>query len=179
MNHQKNETKAVVFLLFASVLILVFLFWWIYGKQPVEVQSSWVNLLPFLNALMNSLTAVFLIFSFRAIKRKNIILHRNLIFSALGASAIFLISYLLYHHYHGDTKFLREEPLIRYTYFTILISHILLSIVQIPCILLTLYYAFSGNVIKHKMFAKFTFPIWLYVSVTGVLVFYFVNYLNK
>jgi putative membrane protein len=97
---------------------------------------------------------------------------------ATFTSALFLVSYIAYHHFHGDSKFL-AQGWIRPVYFTILISHILLSVVQVPLILTTLYLAYSKNFVKHKKIAKITFPIWLYVSVTGVLIFIILKWFNE
>ncbi len=96
---------------------------------------------------------------------------------ALGSSAIFLVSYLTYHYFHGDTRFL-GAGVVRIFYFSILISHIIFSIVQVPLILLTLWFAHNQNWIKHKQTAKITFPIWLFVSFSGILVFTFLKIYN-
>ena len=90
--------------------------------------------------------------------------------SALGFSAAFLVSYLIYHTFHGDTRFL-GEGWIRPIYFFILISHVMLSAVMLPLILTSLYFAFSGRFNLHPKVARITLPIWLYVSITGVVVY--------
>ena len=90
--------------------------------------------------------------------------------SALGLSAAFLVSYLIYHTFHGDTPFL-GEGWIRPVYFFILISHVGLSAVMLPLILITLYFALTGKLNLHPKVARYTLPLWLYVSVTGVLVY--------
>jgi putative membrane protein len=90
--------------------------------------------------------------------------------SALASSGVFLVSYVTYHAYHGDSTFLGQGA-VRPIYFAILISHILLSVVALPLVLSTVYLSLSGRFAVHRRLARWTFPIWLYVSVTGVVVF--------
>lgn len=97
--------------------------------------------------------------------------------SATLSSALFLVCYIIYHSYQGDTKFL-AEGLIRPVYFFILISHILLSMVAVPLVLLTLWFAITQRFTSHKKIARWTFPIWLYVSVTGILVYFVLHNFN-
>ena len=172
---QLTDKTAISFIILLSVIICAFLIWWIYFKATPTDVASWVFQLPTLNASLNFLTSLFLVAGFVSIKRGYKVIHRNLMLLATLTSAFFLISYLTYHHFHGDTLF-QGVGAIRYLYFSILVSHILLSIIQIPCILTTLYFAFCGNFEKHKKIARWTFPIWLYVSLTGVLIFFFLNY---
>jgi putative membrane protein len=162
-----------------SFAILAFLTWLIYFKPGADLSGeiSWVNSLPALNALLNSLTSIFLVTGLIFIKKNKIDWHKRAMFAATGTSALFLISYITYHHFHGDTKFV-AIGLIRPIYFGVLISHILLSVVQVPLILSTLYLAFTKNFQKHKIVARITFPIWLYVSMTGILIFIFLKFFN-
>ena len=101
----------------------------------------------------------------------------QLIFAALGSSTLFFISYVVYHTFHGDTKFAGVGA-IRPVYFLILISHILLSAVVVPMILTSLYLALSGKFLIHRRVARFTFPVWLYVSATGVAIFVMLKVYN-
>lgn len=161
-----------------SSAVIGFLFWLIYFKTGASVgDSGWVSSLPVVNAFLNALTAIFLISGYCAIKLNDRKLHTKLMLTATLTSACFLLSYVTYHHYQGDTKFL-AQGVIRPIYFFILITHILLSIVQVPLILTTLYLAFTQKFQKHKKVARFTFPIWLYVSVTGVLIFMILKWFN-
>lgn len=161
-----------------SAAVIGFLFWLIYFKTGANVGAGgWVSYLPALNAFLNALTAIFLISGYSAIKLNDRSLHTRLMIAATVTSACFLLSYVTYHHYQGDTKFL-ATGLIRPIYFFILITHILLSIVQVPLILITLYLAAVKNFTKHRKFAVVTFPIWLYVSVTGVLIFGILRFFN-
>lgn len=162
-----------------SFAVLAFLFWLIYFKPSAASEGiySWVDLLPALNAFLNTLTSIFLITGYTFIKQNKITWHKRAMYSATVTSAFFLLSYVAYHHYHGDTKFV-GIGMIRPVYFGILISHILLSVVQVPLILTTLYLAMTKKFIKHKKIARITFPIWLYVSVTGVLIFILLKWFN-
>lgn len=161
-----------------SAVIFAFLVWWIYAKETASSEGlTWVASLPYLNSFLNSLTAILLCFGISAIRKGHKDLHRNIMISAGIVSALFLVSYLTYHHFQGDTKFM-GTGIVRPIYFFILISHIILSMVQVPLILGTFYLAFTKKWATHKKVAKITFPIWLYVSVTGVLVFIFLKYLQ-
>lgn len=162
-----------------SAGVIAFLFWLIYFKTGAQFDATgWVSYLPGLNACLNAMTATLLISGYVAIKGNDLRLHKILMISATVMSACFLVSYISYHHFHGDTKFLATGP-IRPIYFSILISHILLSIVQVPLILTTLYLAYVKNFARHKKFARITFPIWLYVSITGVLIFIILKWYNQ
>jgi putative membrane protein len=174
-----NSEKTVFSIIgIASAGVIAFLFWLIYFKTGAEVNSTgWVHNLPALNAILNAITAIFLVTGYVLIKRNHRNLHTKAMLVATTSSALFLISYITYHHYQGDTKFL-GVGIIRPIYFGILISHILLSIVQVPLILSTLYLAAVKNFTKHRKFARITFPIWLYVSVTGVLIFVILKSFN-
>lgn len=178
-NSNENSLRPIWFSISGiSLVIFAFLVWWIYGKETADSSGmAWVSALPYLNSGLNSLTAILLCFGVSAIRKGKKDLHRNIMITAGVVSALFLISYLTYHHFQGDTKF-TGTGLIRPIYFAILISHVILSMVQVPLILGTFYLAFTKKWATHKKVAKFTFPIWLYVSVTGVLVFIFLKFLQ-
>lgn len=175
LTNQDKKAQTVIFII--SLLVFAFLIWLIYFKPVPEARYSWVAYLPFVNAIFNTITAMLLIFGYKAIKAGDKKLHKSFMMGAAFSSALFLISYITYHHFQGDTKFLAQGT-VRYVYFFILITHVLLSIVQVPLIFLTFYHAFKANWSWHKKLAKVTFPIWLYVSVTGVLVFIFLRMFN-
>jgi putative membrane protein len=153
-----------------SAAIATFLIWLIYFKGRV-VGPEWIAELPALNAFLNSLSAICLIFGYINIRRRNRVVHMRFMLSASGFSALFLVSYITYHYFHGDTKF-PAHGWIRPVYFVILVSHISLSMVALPLILATLWWALRSQFRFHKKIARWTFPIWLYVSVTGVIVFF-------
>lgn len=161
-----------------SVLVLTFLAWLIYFNTGVSTKANWVSFLPEVNASLNFITTCLLIAGFVFIKKQKREAHIKTMLLATATSGLFLISYIVYHHFQGDTKFL-AQGLIRPVYFLILISHIVLSIGLVPLVFSTLYHAFSKNYLKHKKFAKVTFPIWVYVSITGVLIYLFLNLFNN
>lgn len=159
-----------------SVVAILFLFWLIYGNEGSNRYD--VGYLAAVNAGLNATSAFCLVAGFVAIKRKNWRVHRNFMLSALGFSALFLVSYIIYHTFHGDSHFQGTGP-IRSFYFFILISHILLSVAALPMILVTVGLSLTRRFKIHKKWARFTFPIWTYVSVTGVLVFFLLKYFGQ
>jgi putative membrane protein len=167
------DRNAQKFINIFSGVALFFLAWLIFFKTPEAVGSYplWINNLNTVNAFLNFCSTLSLIAGFLFIKRKNEALHKKCMLVAFTFSALFLISYITYHHFHGDTKFAGPLTLKPY-YFGLLISHILLSIMALPMVLTTFYWALSGNKEQHKKLARVTFPIWLYVSVTGVVIYF-------
>jgi putative membrane protein len=131
---------------------------------------EYISSLPHLNAILNTTSAILLLIGYSFIKRGNINAHRNCQIAAIVTSALFLISYLTYHYYHGDTKF-PGQGIVRPFYFAVLISHVLLAIVILPLVIVTVVRALRGDFVRHRRIARWTFPLWLYVSVTGVIVY--------
>ena len=131
---------------------------------------EFIPYLPHVNAFLNATSAVLLIAGYRFIRSLRVDAHRKCQVSAVITSTLFLISYLTYHYYHGDTRFL-GQGIVRPFYFTILITHVILAIVIVPLVLVTVYRAARGDFIRHKKIARWTLPLWLYVSVTGVIVY--------
>ncbi|WPU63810.1 DUF420 domain-containing protein [Peredibacter starrii] len=127
--------------------------------------------LPSLNAFLNTIAGVLLLIGYIAIKQGKRELHKKLMFSALVVSAAFLTSYLIYH-YHVPSKKFPDLGWIKTVYFLILFPHIILAAVMVPMILKTFWHAFREEWESHKKIAKITFPIWMYVSVTGVIVYF-------
>lgn len=157
-----------------SFLALAFLFWLIYLRQGAgagEGMSPIFSYLPAVNATLNATTAAFLVRGWFAIRAGDRSLHSFCMKTAFIVSALFLACYILYHSAHGDTPF-PGQGWIRPLYFFILISHILLSMAVLPMILGTFFFALSSRLETHRKWARFTLPIWLYVSLTGVLVFF-------
>ena len=126
--------------------------------------------LPALNAGLNAASAFLIILGFILIKQRAWTGHALCMISAMVTSTLFLAFYLLYHFHHGSTPF-PGKGWIRSLYFTILISHTILAVVIVPLVLITFYYALKGRFEKHVPLARWTFPIWLYVSVTGVVIY--------
>ncbi len=129
-----------------------------------------LSFFPPIYAAINGLTAILLILAVRAIKKGNRALHEKLMTSAIGCSVVFLLMYVAYHMTAEATKF-GGEGVIRYVYFFLLITHIALSIIIIPLVLFTYVRALSSQFDRHKKLARITFPLWLYVAVTGVIVY--------
>lgn len=138
-------------------------------RQKVDL-GAWTKALPHLNGIINSLTTILLLAGYYQIKRKNIQAHRRLMTAAFVLGSLFLVFYVLYHLSNDSTPF-GGEGVIRYIYFFLLVSHILLSIVVVWFVLRAVYYAFSGQIPAHKRVVKWAYPIWLYVSITGVVVY--------
>ena len=133
---------------------------------------EWVSALPAVNATLNAAATVLLVSAYVAIRRGNRELHRKLMLSACSLSVLFLISYLVYHHNSGMTKFL-GTGLSRTVYFLILFTHIPLAAIVVPLAATTLFWGLTERFDRHRRIARWTFPIWLYVSITGVLVYFF------
>ena len=133
-----------------------------------------LTMLPPIYAGINGLTALVLIVAVIAIKNKNRKLHENLMKFAIALSVMFLVMYVAYHMTSDSTEF-GGEGAIKYIYYFILITHILLSVVIIPFVLITYVRAITNNIERHKKVAKITFPLWLYVAVTGVVVYFMIS----
>jgi uncharacterized membrane protein YozB (DUF420 family) len=126
--------------------------------------------LPHLNACLNGTSAILLITGYTFIRSRNVNAHRTCQIAALVVSLLFLASYLTYHYHHGATRF-QGTGLVRPIYFTVLTSHTILAIVIVPLVILTFARAFRGDFSKHRRIARITLPLWLYVSITGVIVY--------
>jgi putative membrane protein len=137
---------------------------------------DYISFLPHLNAVLNSTSALLLVNGFRFIRRGQIKAHRNCQLTALFTSMLFLISYLTYHYHHGATRF-TGQGLVRPFYFILLTSHTILAVVIVPLIMITIYRAARGDFIRHRNIARWTLPLWLYVSVTGVIVYFMLYHL--
>lgn len=140
------------------------------GHQPGRPWSAEVAALPALNASLNATSAVLLTAGWVAIRRRRIPLHRACMLSACVVSTLFLVSYVTYHYLAGSRPF-TGQGWVRWAYFPILVSHIVLAAAMVPFVLTTVYRALSGDLVRHVRIARFTLPVWLYVSVTGVVVY--------
>ncbi|WJJ96764.1 DUF420 domain-containing protein [Algibacter luteus] len=140
----------------------------------VKIDVELPVFLPPIYAGINALTAFVLVMAFVAIQKKKIKLHERLIKFAIALSVLFLLMYITYHMTSDSTKF-GGEGITKYLYYFILITHILLSILVIPFVLITYVRAITNNIEKHKKIAKITFPLWLYVAITGVVVFIMIS----
>lgn len=140
----------------------------------VKIPGYDFSFLPPIYAAINGLTAILLTSAVIAIKNKNRILHERLMKTCMFLSAVFLVLYVAYHITSDSTPY-GGEGTIRYVYFFILVTHIILSIVVVPLVLFTYLRAWRGDFVKHRALAKFTFPVWLYVAVTGVIVYWMIS----
>lgn len=153
-----------------SAVAVALLGWILVLRDPPAGDSAALSFMPAVNASMNALSASCLVLGGIAIRMRRIPVHRGFMLSALGFSAVFLVGYLAYHFVHGDTHYPEGAPL-RTFYLALLASHVILSIVCFPMVLITFGLAFRNQLARHRKIAKWTLPIWLYVSVTGVAVF--------
>jgi putative membrane protein len=133
--------------------------------------------LPALNATLNGLSAILLGTGFAFIRSGQVVRHRACMIGAFVFSVAFLVSYVVYHAQHGSTPF-PGRGWTRPAYFTLLVSHVLLAMTVVPLALVTLYRAVKGDFTRHRRIARVTFPIWMYVSVTGVLIYVVLYHLN-
>lgn len=169
-----QRSNPLPWILAVSAAVVGFLVWWIYFKTTATSEAAWISLLPAANATFNTFCACCLLAGYAAIRRGDKKRHRQFMLAAVTLSILFFASYLTYHHFHGDTQF-PGQGWVRPVYFSILISHILLSITVIPMVLSTLFFARTKRFSSHKKIARWTLPIWLYVSVTGVAIFFFLS----
>lgn len=143
-------------------------------KDDSNEIKPWLYSLPFYNAIINTLTSILMISGVYFIKKSKVQYHKMAMVAAFLLGCIFLIFYVIYHSNAPSTKF-GGEGIIRYVYFFFLLSHILLAFVVVPLILSAIYFAVSSKIEKHKKIVKYTFPVWLYVSVTGVIVYLMIS----
>ncbi len=159
------------------VSIVVFLCVLLLNQQVFpkpDTIPSFVKILPKLNAIINGLCSVLLMLSLYFIKQKNILWHKRINITTFLLSSLFLISYILFHYLGHETKFPVDHPM-RTFYLIILITHIILAASVLPLVLLSFYFGLKMEVTKHKKLVRWTFPIWLYVTVSGVLVYLMIS----
>jgi putative membrane protein len=165
---EKKYNKLIVILSVTIPIVVALLF----GIKIPNVEP--LTFLPPIYATINGITAIILITAFIAIKNKNFVLHKNLMTTAILFSVVFLVLYVAYHMTSDSTKF-GGDGAIKYVYYFVLLTHILLSIIVIPFVLITYVRGITNNIEKHKKIARITFPLWLYVAVSGVLVYIMIS----
>jgi len=170
-----------------SILIPIVVAVLIYLPPSARLELIDTNFLPHLNGMLNSATAVSLLVSLTAILNNKKELHKNANLAAFGLSAVFLVSYILYHYttmptLYGDTDHNQVLSAIekqaatgRTVYLSLLLSHIVLAIAVVPLVLFSMYFSFTGQFAKHKRLSRFTWPVWFYVAVTGVVVYWLIR----
>src|SRR5277367_6729853 len=171
---QTNQRAVLGSIFVVSAAAVTFLLWLLYLHHAPAQFAGRLVFLPALNAVLNGLSAIALCTGFYFIKKRDRKAHRTSMLLAFGFSSLFLISYIVNHALHGDTHF-PGHGAVRVIYLSLLASHIFLSVVALPLVLTTFYFSLSGRFAMHRRIARFTFPIWLYVSITGVIVFAFLK----
>jgi len=167
VDFEKKYNKLIVALSIAIPLVVVVLF-----GVKLDVKPLWF--LPPIYATINGITAILLVWAVLSIRKGNRKLHERLVKIAIGCSALFLAMYVAYHMTSDSTPY-GGHGTIRYVYYFILLTHILLSIVVIPFVLITYARGISENFVKHRKIAKITFSLWLYVAITGVIVYLMIS----
>lgn len=170
---KKNDRKAKQLIYTFSVII--FLLIAALGRTRLNVDVGFdIHIFAAINAVINSIVTVLLVVALIAVKQRKLVLHKNVMLAAMWLSVLFLISYVAHHLLAGDTRF-GGEGAIRYLYFFILITHIVLAAVILPFILFTAYRALIGEYEIHKKIARVTWPIWFYVSLTGPVIYLMIS----
>jgi putative membrane protein len=188
MLQTKTENKSIWLIAILSIAIPVVVAILLFMPEKVNIEGNWIRTLPHLNGILNTGTALALIFGFIAVKKKELVAHRNAMVIAFILGSLFLISYVIYHSGADSTIYgdINRDGILsdsekailgnsRYIYLIILLSHIALATIVVPFVLLALYHAYSNNLVKHKKIVKFTLPIWFYVSVSGVIVYLMIS----
>ena len=174
---QAKMTDKLAFRVVMVVSILVFLLVVLLNERLITPPSQFPNFiyrLPLLNACINGCCSILLMLSYRAIRGGNISLHKKLNLTAFGLSALFLISYVNYHFFVGHTSYAGEGIMV-VVYKTVLLTHIVLAALVLPLILMSFWYGLKDQRAKHKRLVKWSFPVWLYVTISGVLVYLMIS----
>lgn len=171
MLKERNYTPIIITLTIVINAVIALLFF--IPKKDTAISFD-VTILPRLNAIFNSFTFIFLLAALFFILRKNVKMHRNFIFAAFTTTTLFLITYLTYHYIAPSTSY-GGEGILKNIYYFILISHISLAPIVVALALFSLVWGLTGKITKHRKIARWTMPIWLYVSLSGVLVFLLIS----
>ncbi|MCG8475886.1 MAG: DUF420 domain-containing protein [Cytophagales bacterium] len=168
---EKKQTALIVVLSVVVPLLVAFL---LFNPAKLSVSGSWVYFLPRLHAAVNGLTVFVLIYAVWSVKKGRLTRHKSAMTVALILGCLFLVSYVVYHASVPSAKFggVGNE---RILYFALLLSHILLAAAALPLVLFAYYFAWTGRNAKHRKIVRYAFPVWLYVSVTGVAVYYMIR----
>ncbi len=173
---QRNDKKAAIYIWAVSAVICGAVVFLTNVKLFQNVNLGFnVHLLALFNAIVNGTVSLLLVAAFIAVKNKKFVLHKQLMLVAIVLSVLFLLSYIGHHLLAPETKYGGAHDWVRTVYFFILITHIALATIILPFILFTAYRSLSGDYAKHKMLARYTWPLWLYVSITGVLVYLLIS----
>jgi len=165
---------SILFIIIVSVLIPLVIAWLLFNPYSQQANRSWAYFLPHLNAILNGATSITLLVGLVLIKNKQISLHKTSMIVSFVLGVFFLVSYVTYHSLVPSTSF-GGIGWIRSMYYFFLLTHILLAIAVVPLVLLAFYHALNADFIRHKKIVKYAFPVWLYVSVTGVIVYLMIS----
>jgi putative membrane protein len=166
---RSGTAPAIAAILLISAAASLFLFWLIY-IHPAAATSAQFAFLPALNAILNGLAAIALLIGYTFIRAHQTQRHRAAMITAFLFSTLFLVSYIAHHALHGDVRYPLHAAF-RTFYLCLLASHIVLAVVALPLVLITFFFSLSGRIPQHRRIARWTFPLWLYVSVTGVITY--------
>lgn len=169
---KKNDCLANILILSFSALVFGIVV--ALGRLPKLTPAGFdPHIFALVNAVINSIVSILLVAAYIMVRQKKFVAHRLIMLIAMGLSVLFLLSYIAHHLMAADTRY-GGTGVIRYVYLVILITHIVLASIILPFILYTAYRALSGEYQKHKKLARYTFPLWLYVSITGVVVYFMI-----
>jgi len=167
----KNESFWTRIIYVLSIVISLVVAFLIMGPRPDGIEGSVdVSFLPIVNASLNGITTILLIIGYVLIRNKMIEKHKIVMLTAFGTSSLFLVSYVIYHWFKSGPKLYTGNY--ETIYFVILLTHIVLAAIIIPLALFTLYRGLNAQIDKHRKIARVTFPVWLYVSITGVIIYW-------
>jgi len=172
--HLHTPPGVIVTIIAISAAASALICWLVYFHTPTDVGQTQLRSLPLVNAVLNALATVALVTGYYEIRERRILHHRASMFAAFFFSSIFLVSYLVNFTLHGETRLpIAHRGLLWNTYaFVLFGTHIPLAIIALPMILITFFFSLTGRFPAHKKIARWTFPIWLYVSVSGVFVYF-------
>jgi len=173
---QKIEEK-IIFRWILGLSVFIFVAVVVLNRKILprpEPMPAFASYLPLLNAMLNGTCSILLILSLRAIKKKDVATHKRLNITAFLLSSLFLVSYVTYHWIADETRF-PEGNSLRTVYLSILISHIILAAIVLPMVLVSFYYGLTNQVKRHRKLVRWSYPIWLYVTITGVIVYLMIS----
>ena len=170
-NEVRTPPTIIAAIIAVSAVASAFICWLVYFHAPTDVAGTQLRSLPLVNAVLNACATVALIAGYKFIRAREIAKHRAAMFTAFFFSTIFLVSYLVNFTLHGETHFNRLSSWWPF-YWKLLLSHIVLSVFALPMILITFFLSLTGRFPAHRRLARYTYPIWLYVSITGVIVYW-------
>jgi putative membrane protein len=170
-HHRKSGAgPAIAAILAISAAATLFLFWLIYIHPASDTATARFAFLPAVNAVFNGLSATALLIGFTFIRARRIPAHRASMLTAFAFSTLFLVGYIAHHALHGDVRYPAHAAW-RSVYLPLLASHIVLAVIALPMVLVTFFFSLTGRFPQHRKVARWTFPLWLYVSVTGVVTY--------